>query len=46
MQIPGIAAVGPQFRVIIQGDVETANVVNFTYGFDLRVYDISLFLLC
>jgi hypothetical protein len=46
LQIPGIAVVGPQFKVAIQGSVAIVDKLDFTYGFDLKVcciYILSLY---
>ena len=37
MQIPGIAAVGPQLKLDLSGDIEIAAELDFSYGFELIV---------
>ena len=39
IQIPNIAAVGPQFNAALLGSIDLGTTLDFTYGFDLTVCD-------
>ncbi|RDL37181.1 uncharacterized protein BP5553_04614 [Venustampulla echinocandica] len=40
-EIPGIAAVGPMFRPVVQGSIAMQGKLDFQYGFDMKVPDNS-----